>query len=34
MLDFEYLSGMLLIPVLLQSTNELSGQIAEVQIPE
>ena len=33
-LDFADLSGILLVPVVLQSTNEFSGQIAEVQIPE
>lgn len=33
-LDFANLSGKLLLPVILQSSNELSGQIAEVSIPE
>ena len=33
-LDFSNLSGSLLVPVVLQSTNELDWQTAEVQIPE
>ena len=33
-LDFAQFSWALLVPILLQSTNELSGQIAEVSLPK
>lgn len=33
-LNFSFLSGKLLIPIVLQSTNTMSGQMAEVEIPE
>ena len=32
-MSFADLSGILLVPVVFQSVNELSGHIAEVQIP-